>query len=99
VRVRSDNSDPPVLRMSVFGAVRQVALEEAQRLGIHASAREQHASVLVALCAGASGESAVVDEATITAYLSADVRAAADHLQATGRGDSAGCRALTPWLS
>lgn len=99
VRVRSGNPDPPVLRMSVFGAVRQVALEEAERLGILAAARDRHAAVLAAVCAGVTDAGATVDDATITAYLSADVRAAADLLLANGEGGSAAYRALVPWLS
>jgi hypothetical protein len=90
VRTRSQTS---MLRLHVFDAVRQVALEQAAARGILTAARDQHAVVIARVCARAAAPAVGPSQTpetddrtgvpTMIVYLLADVQAAADHLGAT----------------
>ncbi len=80
VRARTDS---PILRLSLFDAVRRVALEEAARRGFLAAARDQHAMVIARLCARAAEPAASDLAETLDKYLAPEVQAAAKHLAAS----------------
>jgi len=84
-----------LLRLDVFPAVRQVALELADRRAILTAARDQHAAVIDRVCAQANDDE---DSAILIGYLVADIQAAIRHLGATGGADGELHRGLARWL-
>ncbi len=87
------------LRMNVFGAVRQLAMEEANRQDLIRPARDQHARVMADVCARAAAEGGDGAAARVlTNYLLADVRAAMRHLTGNGLGDKELYHQLAPWV-